>query len=155
MNGYVFKLERILNLKEEIEELRNRELTEAILALREEIDRKNEIEAEISAVMDEMRSGQKEGWSSLRYISAQRYLAYLNARLQEQIMRIKDANVEVNLRREKLVQAVKERKIFEKLKERDYRGFLERLSKREMEILDLVTTNGYHRKSRQTSEEVV
>ena len=155
MYGYTFRLERILNLKREIEDIRRRELSEAITALRREIERKEEIESEISEAVNEMRTGQKLGWNPLRYISAHRYLSYLNAELQNQASRIKEAELEVNRRREKTVQAIKEPKIFEKLKDRDYRRFLEDLSKREVALLDMVTTNGYHRRSTQTPEEVM
>ncbi len=155
MYGYTFRLERILNLKKEIEDIRKRELSEAIIALRKEIERREEIESEISEVMDEMRTGQKVGWNPLRYISAHRYLSHLNAELQNQASRIRKADLEVNRRREKTIQAIKERKIFEKLRDRDYRRFLEKLSKGEMTLLDMVTTNGYHRKSTQMPEGVM
>jgi len=75
------------------------------------------------------------------------YLDLLNKAIGEQDKLVSEITQRVEMLRAMLVEAEKERKIFEKLDEKDREQFYQAFSKREQALLDEVGTNRFVRRS--------
>jgi len=72
-----------------------------------------------------------------------RYLQQLGGTIKEQDKLVKEISIRVEMLRKMLIEAEKERKILEKLDEKDREEFLRALSKKEQELLDEVGINKF------------
>ena len=136
MAVFRFKLQKVLEAKTSFEELAKRDFADAQRQLTEE---KNELQNLIKITADfklEMAERRRKGssvmnfqndlsrdWTNRRNITSQRFKVSRSERLLAE-------------KREKLVQAMKDRKIMEKLREKHLREFKERTSKEELKFSD-------------------
>lgn len=79
-----------------------------------------------------------------------RYLQQLGGTIKEQDKLVKEIWIRVEMLRKMLIEAEKERKILEKLDEKDREEFLRALSKKEQELLDEVGINKFVQKNTYT-----
>ena len=79
-----------------------------------------------------------------------RYLQQLGGTIKEQDKLVKEISIRVEMLRKMLIEAEKERKILEKLDEKDREEFLRALSKKEQELLDEVGINKFVQKNTYT-----
>ncbi|NLW47797.1 MAG: flagellar export protein FliJ [Firmicutes bacterium] len=145
MSKFKFKLETVLKIKIRIEDLRKIELREAELRsekARIELCRwQDEVEANIRFYREKFQ---------LRFIPEEandyhRYLIWLNRQVDLAMLKLQECQREVAQCRQRLIEASKEKKVLEKLKEKAYRAYQAEQLNAEIKFLDELGTGRYIR----------
>ncbi|MBR1743286.1 MAG: flagellar export protein FliJ [Lachnospiraceae bacterium] len=143
MARFIFKLESILSIKEKLETQAKVEFGIEMARLREEEEkleamrlRKEEFQRRLTgAVQNQLNIRQikdlEDAVENVKY----------NMRLQRVVIREQEARVE--LAREKMNEAMKERKTYERLKEKAFEEFLKELDKAERKEVDELVSFRY------------
>ncbi|HHV99004.1 MAG TPA: flagellar export protein FliJ [Clostridiaceae bacterium] len=136
MAKFNFKLQSVLDLKIQMEDNKKNEFGSAVQKLEYEKkvleNIKDEKEKNINAFGNELKNKAKV--STLRQINS--YISLLGQKIEVQKENVNKASNIVDKKREELLEAVKERKIMDKLKEKEYNLFLKQELKEEQKIID-------------------
>ena len=146
MRRFRFRFQRLLEIKERMEERRRAELGEAVAVLNQERDRL----AELRRIQQFYRQGPKSLPDapldpSLLALNAS-YDQRLRRETQEQLDRIRQVEEAVEKRRQKLVDATKERRVYEILKERAVEAYQHERRRQEQMVLDEIGGQLYIRR---------
>jgi len=124
MSKFNFKLQSVLDLKIQMEDNKKNEFGSAVKKLENEKklleNIKLEKEENINAFSNELKNKAKV-WT-LRQING--YISLLEQKIEVQKENVNKASVIVDKKREELLEAVKERKIMDKLRDKEYDLFL-------------------------------
>lgn len=140
MAKFIFKLENVLQIKEKIEEQEKinfgnaqAALNEAIMKYEHLVDRKNN-------AADKLRNLLNNGGSVIEIKQAEEAVEILKMYCRTQLLQVKIEEKNVEIAREKLEEAIKERKTYEKLKENEFEEYKQEMQKKEdLEINELVS----------------
>jgi len=145
MNKFKFKLETVLKVKARIEDLRK-------LELREAESRRDKARLELfrwqKEIADHIRLYREKFQQRINPEEANnyhRYLTWLNRQADLAALQLQEREKEVAERRQKLVEASKERKILEKLKEKAYQNYQAEQLRAEIQFLDELGTGRFIR----------
>ncbi len=140
MKKFKFKLQPVLNFRKDIEEQIQIRLAEALdrenrakMALQEIIDRRNQV-----AMKLEEFKHKPIGIDDL--IIYQAHVENLDSRITEQQLKIEDLKSEVEEIRQTLLQASRDKKVIEKIKDRQHDRHKKDMLKKEIDFLDEVGT---------------
>lgn len=136
MAKFKFRLQTLLNLKEQLEKNAKNELGAAIKKLEEEKSRLRQIDNEIDLCSAEFRDACKGSIVPEKIKEIKRYLEYLDKKRKNQVLAVKREQENVDKIREKLVEIMKERKVLENLKDKDFQEFLAEEDKKERQLVD-------------------
>lgn len=75
------------------------------------------------------------------------YLVIIEKKIEEQIKKIEDISLQVEKLQGEYFESVKERKIFDKLKEKEKDKYTEEEAKTEQKLIDEISNNLYNRRS--------
>lgn len=143
MATFRFRLETLKKIREGERDERRRRLAEALQALQIVEQKRQELRAEAARVQEQTRRASQPGTVDVNaLISQQRYALLLSAQgqqLQEQAARIED---EIERRRAALVEADRQVRVLEKLRERQLAAFLEQQEKRDQKQMDEIALRG-------------
>lgn len=133
--GYNFRLEKVLNYKENIESFKKTEFGNINLKLNKE----QEILFDYNLNKERLVNKKKESMNSTSIGNLKLYNDYLvdisiNIENQEQV--IDEIKEDLKKAKEELLVAMQERKSFEKLKENNYNEFLSETKKKEEKVID-------------------
>lgn len=131
-----FRLDSILRLREHKEKLCRDEVVRYLHQLRLAKEKEEALQREIGAVLTEsvkVREGRVSLQDTLMRLE---YLRYLQKMLSKQKELIRDLFHELSLSRMRLTEAMKERKIIGKLREKQEKAYLFQADKREQAFLD-------------------
>lgn len=139
MIGYNFRLKKVLNYKETVEDFKKTEYGEVNQKLNNEerILLNYNIYKE-NLLKDKNRSTRKTSIGSLKLFNNYLKDISINIETQEQI--VDDIKLELEKAKEELLIAMQEKKSLEKLKEKDYEVFLGKSKKKEEKIIDEIVT---------------
>lgn len=144
--SFKFKLQRLLDVKEKIEETKKNEFAEAKKNLNEAIKRKEDLILKRQNLLNEMKDVSDIGSYKYKIAEYNRYLVTLK-NLQVRIERnIKILELELEKKRIELSEAVKNRKILEKMKEKDLEKYKKEELKIEEAIVNEIVTYNYSNK---------
>ena len=145
---FKFKLASVLSLKEKIEDSKKRELGAATLHKERLLSEKLElVERREEAVQAVKKHNSKTvDVQSLREFNT--YNAYMEQAIELKNKEVQEAQKKVEEKREALLEAVKERKILDNLKEIQNEVFMEEEKRGEQRILDDIVTYRYGKKGR-------
>lgn len=124
MAGFKFRLQKILEHRETLENIKKGEFGKVQSRLRVEIDRLTELENAKQAIAKEKEEKSKASITMNELQKYNNYLMDLSGKIKEQIEVIEQVKQEVEEVRLELIEATKDKKIIEKLKTRDYQEFL-------------------------------
>lgn len=145
---FKFKLASVLSLKEKIEDSKKRELGAATLhkdkLLSEKLELVERREEALQAV--KIHSSKTVDIQSIRAFNT--YNAYMKQAIELKNKEVQEAQKKVEEKREALLEAVKERKILDNLKEIQNEVFMEEEKRGEQRILDDIVTYKYGKKGR-------
>lgn len=146
MSKFQFKLETVLKVKTRVEDLRKLELYEAELhrdKARLELCRwQEEVADHIRLYREKFRQQRINPEEANNY---HRYLTWLSLQVDLATVRLQEREREVAERREKLIEASKEKKILEKLKEKAYQDYQAEQLSAEIRFLDQLGTERFVR----------
>jgi flagellar FliJ protein len=144
---YAFKLQAVLDHRQFIEDQLNKELAEIkqrIMTAREQMEdlRKKEMDTVVA-----LKQEQSRGISSDQLIAYHAYLRRLGDRIVVQAKVLDDIKHEESAKRDELMDAVKRRKILEKLKEQGAIRYNQAVHDAEMKFIDEIALNQFVRKT--------
>lgn len=138
MAGYTFKLEKLLNYKEKIEDIKKVDFAESSQKLNIEEERLLYFNKYKESLLNKKKA--KSTASVGQYKLYSTYINDLSQKIENQKKAVEDAKEEFNRAKEELLVAMKERKSFEKLKEIHYEEYLMDMKKREEKLIDGIVT---------------
>jgi flagellar FliJ protein len=154
MPKFVFQLDGVLRQRENLEQQRQRELAVA-QARFQQMDA--ELRAMDRAVKDataDVRQHHLRGVLNMAYLAAhRRYTLAVERKAMTLIQRMAIAQRQVDDARAKLAEAAKDRKVIEKLREKQYERWREAVARRELADLDEVNMQLSYQEIRQQETE--
>lgn len=124
MAGFKFRLQKILEHRETLENIKKGEFGKVQSKLKMEIDKLKEFENAKQAIAKEKEEKSKASITMNELQKYNNYLMDLSGKIKEQIKIIEQVRQEVEEVRLELIESTKDKKIIEKLKTRDYEEFL-------------------------------
>ncbi|HOM03255.1 MAG TPA: flagellar export protein FliJ [Acetivibrio sp.] len=140
MGKFVFKMQTLLNLKIQLENGLKNELGRAVQELERQKDILNKINNEMNEYIDSINSKSWEGISVGELREYNTYISYLSDRAKLQKENIKKAQLVVDKYRDKLIRAMQERKVLEKLREKKYEEYMKEQLKEEQKLNDEIVS---------------
>ena len=143
MAKFVFRLQSYLGVKEQLEEQKKSEYGQAMKRLEEERQRKRVFEQELE---ENLYNFKKILATLIVPVEIRRYnsrIELLKVWIVEQEERIKAAERYVDEKRFELVEAMKERKALETVKERNYEEYMKDEQRAEQVVVDGVVSYQY------------
>lgn len=144
MAKFVYKMQNVLNIKERMETQAKTEYAQMLGALHDEENKMREIMNTLNGYKQRAKelSVGKLDVSMIRRCSDAIRITEDMAKNQAVRVKIAERNVEASML--KLAEAVKERKVQEKLKEKAFEDFLRELNAQEMKEIDEVVSFNYN-----------
>ena len=138
--GFRFKLQRVLELKLKQEDEKKNQIATLMQAIKTKED---ELEALISEKKQKefsLNDNRKRGISILEIRNINQYLLFLDKKINTLRFEISSLESNLNQKRQEYLELQKERKTFEKLKEKDYEKYLYNEKKEEEKMIDQIVT---------------
>lgn len=132
-----FKLERVLNFKENIEQIKKAEfgsVQQKFHLEEEKLKKINDHKKEITRKENSLKRKGKIGQLSM----VNNYILNLENRIKDQKDKLTETSLELDRAREEMKLAVQEKKTLEKLKEREYEEHLYKVKKDEEKLVDTI-----------------
>lgn len=136
MSRFRFSMENILIIKEKLEEQAKNEYAQANARLLREQDQLGVLVCRRDEAGQELRKKLQETLSMKEIRKKEEAVEILKFYVMQQQLVVLRCEKEVEVAREKLSEAMKERKIFEKLREKAYEEFVQEESKKEQREVD-------------------
>lgn len=136
--GYNFKLERVLNYKEKLEDIKKARFADSTNKLNKEEEKLLYFNTYKENLLEKQKA--KKNTSIGYYKLYNNYLNDLSAMIKNQEKVVEDAKEDLNKAKEELLTAMQERKSFEKLKEIQYEEYLIDAKKEEEKLIDGIIT---------------
>jgi len=135
MAGFKFRLEKVLNYKETVENQSKIKFAQVKQKLTIEEALLNDFYNQKKSVIDRRNSSSK-GIKVGELAMYNSYIGALNKRIEKQSLIVARTREELDRAKDDMVQAVTEKKIFEKLREIQYEEFIYKQGKEELKIND-------------------
>lgn len=136
MAGYKFKLQNILKLKENVERDKKNEFGAAVRRFDKEKLKLEQLNAEMYNMCEKIEIAVSKGITAKELVLQQQFKDYYKHSISNQVVKRNMAEEHMEICRYKLVEAVQDRKIMEKLKEIDYGKYLYAEQKMEEKLVD-------------------
>jgi len=150
MKKFSFSLQTVLSVKERKEEELKRELMKLQALKLEQQLLLAEIENEKRAAYREKFKHHHAGTDISLLRQFEEYISALRAAVTKTENKIKELENKADKKRNEVVEASKEKKILEKLKERDFGEFKKIVLKNEQDVLDEIAISKYNRKEQKS-----
>ncbi|HBY20618.1 MAG: flagellar export protein FliJ [Clostridiales bacterium GWE2_32_10] len=143
MAKFNFKLQNLLNIKEKLEKQKKNELGQAIEKLNRYKKQKSDVEDAKKDIFNDMKKEINIKISASMIKSSNDYVAFLKKVLIQLQKNINICEKEVDKKREELLKIVTERKMYEKLREKDLEEYTKTENQKEQKNLDEVALRKY------------
>ena len=143
MTHFRYRLQSILNIREQVENNAKNKLAGQVRKLNEEQKTLKTIYGEKDKCFANIVKVSNEGVNVTRLCQYTHYLSSINCRLDQQIENVNKVSQDVDIHREKLIEAAKDKKILETLKEKKLLEFLQEQLKKEEKRIDEVLSYKY------------
>lgn len=139
MAQFKFKLQTVLKHRTHIEQMRQREMAEAMAQVTRLQDELRRLNQEVTESSESVRKNHMTGRLDLGFLAAhRRYLAAMQRKGMAIVQRIAFAQKIADEARTKLAESARDKKIIEKLKERGLQRWQQEQQAKEMAMLDEV-----------------
>lgn len=135
MAGFNFKLEKVLNYKETVENEKKTKFAQIKQRLHKEESLLDDYYKQKKSIIEEKNSFNENIKAGELYLY-NLYINTINKKIERQKSIILKTKEELNKAKDEMLNAVKEKKIFEKLKENKYEEFISEQKKEEEKIVD-------------------
>jgi len=135
MAGFNFKLEKVLNYKETVENEKKTKFAQIKQRLHKEELLLDDYYKQKKSIIEEKNSFNENIKAGELYLY-NLYINTINKKIERQKSIILKTKEELNKAKDEMLNAVKEKKIFEKLKENKYEEFISEQKKEEEKIVD-------------------
>ena len=141
MKRYRFRLQRVLDIKEVVQQIRERELANAINILESEQHVLYSHREKLQTYQDEIRGRKSLSIFEMRFYCS--YFTMLMFEIQRQIVKISKSKEEVKMRKKRLESAYKERKAIENFKQRGREEYIREFDKDQQIQSDEISLSKY------------
>ena len=140
MGRFIFSLQNILNIKEKLEEKAKNEYSQANLLLQEAIAKREQLEERLEEEKRHLQEDISDSLNVREIRERENAVEIFRMYVRQQILVVMQREKEVEVAREHLNEAMKERKTFEKLREHAFEKFrLEENLREQKEVDELVS----------------
>lgn len=140
MGRFIFSLQNILNIKEKLEEQAKNEYSQANLLLQEAIAKREQLEERLEEEKSRLQEDISDSLNVREIRERENAVEIFRMYVRQQILVVMQREKEVEVAREHLNEAMKERKTFEKLREHAFEKFrLEENLREQKEVDELVS----------------
>lgn len=136
MGAFRFSLQNILNMKEKLEDQAKNEYAQANMRLMREQEKLEHVTARREDAKRMLKLVLQETLSMAEIRKRENAVEVLKFYVKQQQLAVKRCEKEVEVAREKLSEAMKERKIFEKLREKAFEEFVAEENRKEQKEVD-------------------
>ncbi len=136
MARFVFPLQNVLNMKEKLEEQAKNEYSQANMRLHEAEDEEERLKKRQAEAEDKLREVLDESLDVMEIKKREDAVEILKVYVKEQHLVVIKCARDVEIAREKLNEAMKERKTFEKLREHAFEDFVKEQNQIEQKEID-------------------
>lgn len=140
MGRFQFRMENILSLRQKLEDKKKQEYGDANRKLQIENQKKQQLLDESAYVSKDLCDKMKEQIIPEEIISYNQYLKLLKRKTVEQDQVVRKAASFAEKKREELLDAVKQRKMLESLKEKRWTEYKEEENREEQKIIDEIVS---------------
>lgn len=147
MARFRFPMQNILNMKEKLEEQAKNEYGQANARLLAEEKRLEQLNNRLEDARLQLKNVLHEVLSMTEIHKRENAVVILKGYVKQQQLVVKRCEKEVEIAREKLTEAMKERKIFEKLREKAFDEFMKEEGRREQKEVDELMSYRYGAKN--------
>lgn len=144
MAGFKFRLENYLGVKEKIEEQRKLDYGKALRKLDEEKKLLEYFYGKKKSLIFAMRNSINSGVKSAELKRYNEYISYIKNKIEEQETAVKNAEEFAENKRLELVEAMKERKMLDVLKDNDRAEYNREQLLKEQKIVDEIVSYQYN-----------
>ena len=138
--GFRFKLQRVLDLKLKQEDEKKNQIATLMQAIKTKEDELEALSSEKKQKEFSLNDNTKRGISILEIRNINQYLLFLDKKINTLRFEISSLESNLNQKRLEYLELQKERKTFEKLKEKDYEKYLYNEKKEEEKMIDQIVT---------------
>lgn len=154
MAKFVFKLDGVLRHRKRLEQHAQRDVAEAQANVNSLTEELRELNAGLTAAADELRTNHLVGTIDVRYLTAhRRYTADVTQRGTMLMQKLAVAQRDVETRRAGLMEAAKQRKVLEKLRDKHELRWKEEQARREQSLADDEIGTWFEQVSRTEAEQ--
>ena len=147
MAKFVYRMENVLKLKEQIENQRQMEFIAAQNKVYEEEEKMKELVNRYRQYLNEQKEMATSKINVVKLRQLGEGIEVTKDLIKAAAVQVKVAKKNMEVSQNRLAEAVKERKIQEKLKEKAFEGFKQELNKEEMKEIDEVISFNYNNRS--------
>ena len=147
---FKFRFETVLTTRRSAEDVYQKELAEARRALAAEQSALRDKRSTRRRCMQDLQRTQRQGFRASAVQMYGPYLARLDRDIDSQQKRVAGAERKVNQKRSALIEAVKKRKVLEKLKEKDQKDHLNTMAQRDRKFMDDIASRHHAAAKRQS-----
>lgn len=143
MARFIFSMQNILNMKEKLEDQAKNDFAHANLLLQEAIAEREALEQRLDAEKQKLQQDISAALDIGRIRQRENAVEIFRMYVRQQTLVVLQREKEVEVAREHLNEAMKERKTFEKLREKAFDAFLEEEKQREQKEVDELVSYRY------------
>lgn len=147
MARFRFPMQNILNMKEKLEEQAKNEYGQANARLLAEEKKLEHLNNRLEDARLQLKNVLREVLSMTEIHKRENAVVILKGYVKQQQLVVKRCEKEVEIAREKLTEAMKERKIFEKLREKSFDEFMKEEGRKEQKEVDELMSYRYGAKN--------
>ncbi len=145
MAKFIFNMQGLLNIKEKLEEQTKTEYGKALAKLEQEksilLNLKNKKQENILSFRESINKGVKPNYID----NINKYISFIDKKIEEQMQNINKVKEIVEEKRLALLEAMKERKVLETLKEKEKENYFKEELKNEQKIIDEIVSYKYNK----------
>jgi flagellar FliJ protein len=151
MPQFKFKLQKVLDYRKIKEEEKKRELSLLLIEYNKEREILNILKNKQEELFGDLKNLQKDELNITQILFYYFYLQDLSNRIKKQVQILEELDKKIQEKREEVIQASKERRIMEKLKERKYKEFLYFMDRAEQIFLDEISNSAFVRNKKENA----
>ncbi len=142
---YQFSLEPVLQHRITVEEKLQKELADIQYQQMQMREQEQCMEERRQRLFEDMRRKQMEGLTVSESLTYSDFCSVMNVEIELLKIQLRQLDKKVHDKRKELLEAVKNRKILDKLKERQTLVYQTMLQKQEQDFIDEMATNAFYR----------
>ena len=148
MKEYRFNLEPVLNHRRLVEETLQKDLAILKISLIDENERLITYEESRVKLLEELQQIQKEGTTTSDILLYLPFIEQVSKDIERQKKKVFELEIKVEQNRKDLLEATKKKKALQKLKEKAFKAYNQKLIKNEQDFLNEVSVTQFNRRIR-------
>lgn len=137
---YKFKFQKILDIKEKLEESKKMEISNLLNDINKIKDQINYLDENKKAKSFEMRGLMQEGTNINTLRNMNEFMYSIDVKIQSLNNKLVLIEKELDIKKKEYIEIMRDKKTFENLKEKDFQKFNEKLRKEEEQFVDQIVT---------------